>query len=59
MRTLILQIVLVLIAFTAGFAVIGGGFGPLEMGLWLVLQVAAISWAVLRYKKRAAATATS
>ncbi|MFD3665306.1 hypothetical protein ACFWVF_32715 [Streptomyces sp. NPDC058659] len=57
MRALILQIVLTLVAFTVSFAVIGSGFGPLEMVLWLALQVAVISWLVFRYKKRAVSAA--
>ncbi|MFD3567382.1 hypothetical protein [Streptomyces sp. NPDC058667] len=52
MKATLVQIVLTLIAFAVIFQTLGGGFGPVELSLWLTLQIGLIAYILIRHRKR-------
>ncbi|MFF9811188.1 hypothetical protein ACF1G5_39940 [Streptomyces coeruleorubidus] len=51
MKMLILKIALTVAVFLAILTAAGGRFGPLELFVWLVVQIAVIAYFFMGYRK--------
>jgi hypothetical protein len=51
MKMLILKIALTVTVFLAVLTAVGGRFGPIEMSVWLVIQVGIIAYFLMGYRK--------
>lgn len=52
LRSLIVSLVLVIAIFALALAALGSRMGPVEIGVWLLAQLAAITFVILRYMRQ-------
>lgn len=52
MRSLIVNLVLVIAVFALALVALGGGMGEVELSIWLVAQLAALTFVILRYRRQ-------
>ncbi|MEW2631903.1 hypothetical protein AB0903_09635 [Streptomyces sp. NPDC048389] len=52
MKTLILQLALIVVAFLALLVVLGAQIGAMELGIMMLAVVAAVTFTVLNHRKR-------
>ncbi|MEV5336136.1 hypothetical protein [Streptomyces werraensis] len=58
MRTLIVNLVLVIAVFALVLVALGGRVGPPELAFWLCAQLAAIAYVITRYVRQRRASRT-
>ncbi|MEU0652923.1 hypothetical protein ACWEV9_20230 [Streptomyces albogriseolus] len=49
---MIVSLVLVIAIFALALAALGSRMGPVEIGVWLLAQLAAITFVILRYMRQ-------
>ncbi|MFJ4062749.1 hypothetical protein [Streptomyces albogriseolus] len=49
---MIVNLLLVIAIFALALAALGGRMGPVEIGVWLLAQLAAIGFVILRYMRQ-------
>ncbi len=52
LRSLIVNLLLVIAIFALALAALGSRMGPVEIGVWLLAQLAAIVFVILRYMRQ-------
>ncbi|GGQ24665.1 hypothetical protein [Streptomyces griseomycini] len=52
MRSLIVNLLLVVAVFALALVALGSGMGGVEIGIWFFAQLAAITFVVLRYVRQ-------
>jgi hypothetical protein len=52
LRSLIVNLVLVIAVFALALVALGGGMGEVELSIWLVAQLAALTFVILRYRRQ-------
>lgn len=52
LRSLIVNLLLVIAIFALALAALGSRMGPVEIGVWLLAQLAAIGFVILRYMRQ-------